>query len=101
MPRITIQNEARTVDVPLNANLRKALLEAKAPLYGAFTKLFNCRGGGRCGTCNVIIIEGAENLSPRTAAEHKKLQTYDVTRRLACQATIIGDADITVNTEIY
>ena len=101
MPRITIQNEARTIDVPLNANLREALLSAKAPLYGGFSKLTNCRGRGFCGTCNVIVIEGAEHLSPRTPAEHKKLQTYDVTRRLACQTAIVGDNDITVNTEIY
>ena len=86
---------------PVVSESHAASISAKAPLYGGFSKLTNCRGHGFCGTCNVIVIEGAEHLTPRTPAEHKKLQTYDVTRRLACQAAIVGDHDITVNTEIY
>ena len=98
MPKIYIQNEARTVQVEANENLRKALMRNKVGLYGIFSGLTNCRGHGHCGSCDVLVVEGAEHLTERTPKEIRKLQTYDRSRRLACQAAIIGDADITINT---
>ncbi len=98
MARVTIQNEARTIEVPANSNLRKALMDAKAPLYDGAHKLLNCRGKGMCGSCEILVIAGADQLSPRTPAEHKKLKTYDVHSRLACQCAVIGDGEIEVNT---
>ncbi|MCB9831380.1 MAG: (2Fe-2S)-binding protein [Planctomycetes bacterium] len=97
MARVTIQNEARTIEVPANANLRKALLDAKAPLYDGVRKILNCHGHGKCASCEILVIAGADQLSPRTPAEHKKLETYDVHSRLACQCSIIGDGEVVVN----
>ena len=97
MPRLTIQNEGRTFDVAPNANLRKAILEHQGSLYPGPWKWLNCRGRGFCGSCEVLVIEGAEHLTERTPAEHRKLKTWDVCRRLSCQCAIIGDAHVVVN----
>ena len=98
MAKVMIQNEGRTIEVPDNTNLRDALKEAKMPLYNGPRKLLNCRGHGHCGSCEILVISGADHLTPRTAAEHKMLKTYDVHRRLACQVAINGAAEIEINT---
>ena len=97
MPKITIQNDGRTIEVESNANLRDALKKAHAHMQPGVLKIFNCQGHGLCGTCEVLIIEGADHLTERTPREFKKLHTLDRCRRLACQASIIGDAHIVVN----
>ncbi|SFC29787.1 ferredoxin, 2Fe-2S [Flexibacter flexilis DSM 6793] len=53
--------------------------------------MFACGGKGRCTTCRVRVLEGAELLSELTAAEYKfatqgRLQPDE---RLTCQAQII------------
>ena len=98
MPKVTIQNEGRTIEIQGNANLREALIAAGAPLYGGARKLLNCRGHGHCGSCEILVIEGADQLTARTPTEHKKLKTYDTCRRLACQCAIMGNSDIVINT---
>ncbi len=98
MAKVTIQNEGHCIEVPNNSNLKEALIAAKMPLYNGPRKLLNCRGHGRCGSCEILVISGAEHLTPRTAAEHRILKTYDPHRRLACQAAVNGDAEIEVNT---
>ena len=98
MARVMIQNEGKVIEIADNQNLREALLAAKVPLYNGARKLLNCRGHGSCGSCEILVIEGAEKLSARTPAEHKKLKTYDSASRLACQCAILGDEEITINT---
>jgi ferredoxin len=98
LPTITIQNQARTIEVPANANLRDAIRKAGGDLQSGLLGLFNCHGHGLCGTCEVMIVEGAEHLTERTPREFKKLHTNDRCRRLACQTSIIGDAHVVVNT---
>ena len=98
MAKVFIQNEGRTVEIPNNANLREALMAAKVPVYNGPRKLLNCRGRGHCGSCEILVIEGADQLTPRTAHEHRQLKTYDVHSRLACQTAINGDAEIVINT---
>lgn len=46
---------------------------------------FGCTEG-RCGTCAVEVVEGGENLAPRTEAENE-LRLRD-NERLACQAHV-------------
>lgn len=43
-------------------NLRKELMKNKIDIYPLQGKIYNCGGGGQCGTCAVQIIEGAQNL---------------------------------------
>ncbi|WIA35227.1 hypothetical protein OEZ86_003689 [Tetradesmus obliquus] len=66
------------------------MLDNKVDLYTTWGKLWQCGGGGQCGTCIVQVQEGAELLSERTATEDKKLHKKPETWRLACQ-TIVGD----------
>jgi len=52
-----------------------------------------CGGRARCSTCRSLIIEGNENLLPKTAAESRLLDRLNAgdSIRLACQATVSGD----------
>ena len=52
-----------------------------------------CSGRGRCGTCRVRVVDGAESLSPVAPREAKTLERIGATGgdiRLACQALLIG-----------
>lgn len=98
MPRITIQNEGRTIEVPENANLRAAIRSEGGDLQRGLGALLNCHGRGLCGTCEVLVIEGADSLTERTPREFKKLHTNDRCRRLSCQTSLIGDSHVVVNT---
>ncbi len=98
MSKIQIQNEARHIEVEANANLRDAVLANDADLYSGCGNILNCRGHGFCGKCEVLVIEGAAELTERTPREISKLKTYDPSRRLACQCAVIGDGEITINT---
>jgi adenylate cyclase len=55
-----------------------------------------CGGRGRCSTCRVRVLAGADNLTPPDAAELRVLtRQRDVgTLRLACQAHVLGDVEI-------
>jgi ferredoxin len=54
----------------------------------------NCGGYGQCGTCVVEIIEGLENLSPRTDFETLKLKRKPDNYRLACQVVVNGNISV-------
>jgi ferredoxin len=79
------------------ANLRFKALENGIDLYTLMGKMMSCGGYGQCGTCIVDIVEGEENLSPRTAVEDRKLKKKPETYRLACQTVVNGP--VTVKTK--
>ena len=58
--------------------------------------LRECGGNGKCTTCRVRILEGDENLSPRTKKEKKvaEKRKWDNSIRLACQCTVQGDVKV-------
>jgi len=56
----------------------------------------NCGGVGQCLTCQVEVLEGMENLSPRTAAEDKILKKKPANYRLACQVFVNGNVKVQV-----
>jgi ferredoxin len=97
MPKVTIQNEARTVEVPEGANLREALKREKVDLYFGLWAFLNCRGKGLCGKCDVVVLEGRGNLSGMTPKERRRAGTDELTIRLACQAQVNGD--VVINTK--
>ncbi|KAJ4950755.1 hypothetical protein NE237_027587 [Protea cynaroides] len=71
--------------------LRDIMLDNNIDLYGPAAKpLFNCAGGGTCGTCIVEVVEGKEILSPRTDKENEILKKKPKNWRLACQI-IVGE----------
>ena len=60
-----------------------------------------CGGKGRCTTCKIILVEGAENLSPVNASEEKFLASGRLksNERLACQCHATGDLTVEVADE--
>lgn len=97
MSTIKFLNEDKEVVCASGANLRFKALENGVDLYTFMGKMMNCGGYGQCGTCLVEIVEGMDNLSPRTEVEERKLKKKPETYRLACQAMVNGS--VTVKTK--
>ncbi|MGF1493521.1 MAG: 2Fe-2S iron-sulfur cluster-binding protein [Microcoleaceae cyanobacterium] len=87
-------NESKEIIAADGANLRIKALENQVDLYTFMGKAMNCGGYGQCGTCLVEVLEGMENLSPRTQAEQRILKKRPETYRLACQVQVNGPAKI-------
>ncbi|MEM9274175.1 MAG: 2Fe-2S iron-sulfur cluster-binding protein [Cyanobacteria bacterium P01_F01_bin.143] len=94
MSSIKFVKEDKEVVFAMGANLRERALQNKIDIYTFKGKLTNCGGYGQCGACIVEIVEGMENLSPRTAAEERKLKKKPDNYRLACQAMVNGSVSI-------
>lgn len=58
--------------------------------------LHECGGHGRCTTCRVRILDGIQQLSPKTPAETEAAfaRKWDPSMRLACQAYPKGDVTL-------
>lgn len=90
MGNIKFVPDNREVIAADGANLRFKAIENGIDLYTLMGKMMNCGGYGQCGTCVVEVVEGAENLSPRTEVENRKLRKKPDNYRLACQALVNG-----------
>ncbi|HEY9812589.1 MAG TPA: 2Fe-2S iron-sulfur cluster-binding protein [Candidatus Sericytochromatia bacterium] len=90
MTSIKFVKENKEAVVANGANLREKMLQNGIDLYTFKGKLMNCGGYGQCGTCIVEIVEGLENLSPRTEFENSKLKKKPENYRLACQTMVNG-----------
>lgn len=97
MPTIKFIKENKEVVAADGANLREKALQNKIDIYKWRGKLINCGGYGQCATCVVEIVEGMENLSPKTDFETRKLKKKPENYRLACQTLVNGP--ISVNTK--
>jgi ferredoxin len=91
---ITFIKENKEAIIAQGANLRQKALENKIDIYTLKGKLTNCGGYGQCGTCVVEIVEGIENLSPRTDFEQKVLRKKPESFRLACQTLVNGPISV-------
>jgi len=94
MANIKFVNEDKEVVAADGANLREKALQNEIDLYTFMGKMMNCGGYGQCGTCVVEIVEGMENLSPRTEVENQKLKKKPDTFRLACQTLVNGPVSV-------
>ena len=94
MTNIKFVKENREAVVADGANLREKMLQNNIDLYTLKGKMMNCGGYGQCGTCIVEIVEGMENLSPRTDVENRKLKKKPATYRLACQTLVHGAVNV-------
>ncbi|WP_299489071.1 2Fe-2S iron-sulfur cluster-binding protein [Acaryochloris sp. IP29b_bin.137] len=94
MSRIRFVNEDQEIEVTEEDDLRSVALDSKIDLYTFKGKLMNCGGYGQCGTCIIEVVEGMDNLSPRTPVENVKLKRKPETFRLACQTLVLGPASI-------
>lgn len=97
MGNIKFEKENREVVAADGANLRLKAVQNGIDLYTFVGKMMTCGGYGQCGTCIVEIVEGMENLSPRTEVEERKLKRKPNTYRLACQTLVNGP--VTVKTK--
>lgn len=94
MARIKFVKEDKEIEASTGSNLRFKAQENNIDIYTFMGKLTQCGGYGQCGTCVVDIVEGAQNMSPRTKIEEKMLRKRPSTCRLACQTTIQGPATV-------
>lgn len=94
MTVIKFVKENREVIAAQGANLRFKALENGIDIYTLMGKMMNCGGYGQCGTCVVEVVEGMENLSPKTDVEQRKLKKKPDSYRLACQALVNGPVSI-------
>jgi ferredoxin len=94
MALIKFVKEDKLVDAVDGANLRFKAVENNVDLYTFMGKMMSCGGYGQCGTCIVEVVEGMENLSPRTAVEDRKLKKKPATYRLACQTMVNGPVSV-------
>ncbi len=97
MPTIKFLKENQDIVAADGANLREKALQNGVDIYRLKGKLMNCGGYGQCGTCVVEIVEGIENLSPKTQFEERKLRKKPANYRLACQTLVNGE--VSVNTK--
>lgn len=94
MSNINFVKENKEIVVAQGANLREKALQNGVDIYTLKGKLMNCGGYGQCGTCVVEIVEGMENLSPKTDFEQRKLKKNPETYRLACQTLVNGPVKV-------
>ncbi|MBU7581921.1 MAG: (2Fe-2S)-binding protein [Nostoc sp. TH1S01] len=94
MGNIKFVKENKEVIAANGANLRLKAVENGIDLYTLFGKMTNCGGYGQCGTCVVEIVEGLENLSPRTEVENRKFKKKPENYRLACQTLVHGPVSV-------
>lgn len=90
MTSIKFVKEDKEIIAANGANLREKALQNGIDIYTLRGKLVNCGGYGQCGTCIVEIVEGMENLSPKTPFEERKLKRKPASYRLACQTLVNG-----------
>jgi len=94
VPRITIQ----PADIVIEGKPQDTVMAA-AQAQGYYWPT-TCGGEGRCSTCALTVITGAENLSEMGRSERKtieaELSPSALARgtRLACQARVLGDVEV-------
>jgi len=90
MTAISFIKENKEIIVAQGANLREKAVANSIDIYTLTGKLMNCGGYGQCGTCIVEVVDGIENLSPKTDFELRKLKKKPENFRLACQTIVNG-----------
>ena len=93
MTTVTIMPSGKTIEAAEGATLLSAILAADGKIQ------HNCDGKVTCGTCHVFVLEGRKGVSKIGREENEKLDTIvgiGSKSRLACQATLLGTEDVTV-----
>ncbi|VAX25185.1 Na(+)-translocating NADH-quinone reductase subunit F [hydrothermal vent metagenome] len=87
-------DEEKSVTVSVGGKLLNALAEQKIFLPSA------CGGGGTCGECKCIVLEGGGDVLP---TETSKLSRGQIKEhyRLSCQVPVKGDMKIQVAPEVF
>lgn len=93
MTKLTIMPAGTTMDVAEGDNLLAALLAGGAAIG------HKCDGNAACGQCHLFVLEGRKGISRTTREENEMLDNLvgiGSKSRIACQVTILGTEDITV-----
>ena len=93
MPKINFRNKEKTVQVGEGDSILEAALHNNIPIY------HTCGGNASCSTCRVIVLKGAENLSPIEGPEAQILDSFDLkgAYRLGCQACVwAGEVEVEI-----
>jgi 2Fe-2S ferredoxin len=93
MATITIMPSGKTIEAEVGKTLLETVLAAGETLK------HECDGNSECGSCHLFVQTGRKSVSRIQAIENQKLDTMvgiGSKSRLACQARIIGDEDITI-----
>jgi ferredoxin len=94
VPTIRFEQEGQQVGCIEGANLRKAALDAGVNPYKGLNNINNCGGVGQCGTCVMEVVEGMQNLSPRSDVEQVYLADRPANYRLSCRTSVNGDVTV-------
>ncbi|MDC0307522.1 MAG: 2Fe-2S iron-sulfur cluster-binding protein [Planctomycetaceae bacterium] len=112
MPEVKFVNEKVTVDVPAGSNLRKEARKAGVQVYWGPHKIFHCPGLGMCGSCNVEVTKGEENLKKPGLWERLSIMLFrpDLflaretekknSLRLSCQTKVTGNCEIKTHPDV-
>jgi ferredoxin len=100
MPKVTVVNEKKEIEVPAGSNLREELRKGGVEVYQGLSRYLNCFGHGTCGTCRVLVKKGMEHLSPKGRMERFTLWRmlsaigHEDQMRLSCQVQVNGDCTV-------
>jgi 2Fe-2S ferredoxin len=89
MPKITLLRNGKTYEVPMGTTFLDFCLDHEAPHD------FGCTHGS-CGTCVLVLEQGAQNVNPLTSEEQETLDmcTTHAGARLGCQLSVLGDITV-------
>jgi 2Fe-2S ferredoxin len=93
MSIVTIQPSGKTFEAEIGKTLLEVILAAGEDIP------HKCDGNAECGSCHIFLQSGRKSVSKVQGVENQKLDTIvgvGSKSRLACQARIIGDEDITI-----
>ncbi|MFQ5865791.1 MAG: hypothetical protein ACE5IW_11240 [bacterium] len=94
MPSVHFEEANVTVTAREGQDIREIAQKNKVSVYGGINKFLNCRGLGLCGT-DRIVVDPKDCVTPPTWKE--KLHFGDKPKmRLACQAKLVDDVNISV-----
>ena len=88
MPKVTFLANGQVVECEDGASFLELCQDNGAPHE------FGCTVGS-CGTCRVVLTEGAQNVDPVTDDEKETVEMCtDEDARLGCQLTVNGDISV-------
>ena len=93
MSTLTILPSGKTVDAEAGKSLLELILASVEAIQ------HKCNGNAECGSCHIFLQSGRKSVSKIQSTENQKLDSIvgvGSKSRLACQARIIGEEDITV-----
>ena len=92
MARYTLDVNGQTRSLEVHDPQEPLLYVLRNDLHLTGAK-YGC-GLGQCGTCVVEVVEGMQNLSPRSDVEQVYLADRPANYRLSCRTSVNGDVTV-------